>query len=134
MSRFLVAQFPLERGDGALAVMPCFVRVEESSLSIVVKVTFDVAPGGAEVADLAPSVPQPGFRQDEERELATHGALAPGAFAFGTVAQDADDRILYDIASGALFFDADGAGGAAAVQFAVLSGAPALTAGDFVVI
>jgi serralysin len=62
------------------------------------------------------------------------GALAAGAFAIGTAAGDADDRILYDGATGALLFDADGSGDGAAVQFATLEGAPSLTAGDFAVI
>ena len=38
------------------------------------------------------------------------GALAPGAFALGTEAQDADDRILYDSSTGNLYFDPDGTG------------------------
>ncbi|MGQ0590582.1 MAG: tandem-95 repeat protein [Sphingosinicella sp.] len=62
------------------------------------------------------------------------GALAAGAFAIGGSAQDADDRIIYDSATGALYFDPDGNGAGAAVQFAVLSGAPALAASDFTVI
>ena len=45
---------------------------------------------------------------------------------------DADDRILYDPATKALLFDADGVGGAAAIQFAV-SQAP-VAASDFIVI
>jgi Ca2+-binding RTX toxin-like protein len=59
------------------------------------------------------------------------GALAPGAFVIGTAAQDADDRILYDNATGALYFDADGNGAAAALQFATLQGAPTIDAGEF---
>jgi len=62
------------------------------------------------------------------------GALSAGAFRTGTTALDADDRILYDSATGRLFFDSDGAGGAAAVQFATLSGHPALSVSDFTVI
>ena len=62
------------------------------------------------------------------------GALSAGAFRTGTTALDADDRILYDNATGRLFFDSDGAGGAAAVQFATLSGHPALSVSDFTVI
>src|SRR6185295_1380467 len=45
------------------------------------------------------------------------GALNANAFVTGTSAQDADDRIIYDQATGALYFDADGSGSGAAVQF-----------------
>ena len=62
------------------------------------------------------------------------GQLAPGAFVTGTVAGDADDRIIYDQATGALYYDADGNGAGAAIQFATLTGAPALTAADLFVI
>ena len=62
------------------------------------------------------------------------GTLSADAFRTGAVAQDADDRILYDTSTGALYFDPDGSGSAAAVQFAVLAGAPPLTANAFTVI
>ncbi|HTU12211.1 MAG TPA: calcium-binding protein [Allosphingosinicella sp.] len=62
------------------------------------------------------------------------GALPAGAFVIGTAAADANDRIVYNNATGALLFDADGAGGAAAVQFASLQGAPALMASDFIIV
>jgi len=62
------------------------------------------------------------------------GALDAGAFRTGTVATDADDRILYDSATGALYFDRDGTGSAAAVQFATLDTGLALGAGEFQVI
>ena len=62
------------------------------------------------------------------------GALPVGAFRLGTAAQDADDRILYESATGRLFFDADGVGGSAAVHFATLSPGLSLGAGDFAVI
>jgi hypothetical protein len=39
------------------------------------------------------------------------GALEAAPFCTGTAAHDADDRIVYDKASGGLFFDADGNGG-----------------------
>lgn len=51
----------------------------------------------------------------------------------GVLAQDANDYILYDSATGGLYYDADGNGGIAPVQFATLTGAPALTAADFMV-
>lgn len=53
------------------------------------------------------------------------GALAGAAFHLGAAAADADDRILYDPASGALLFDPDGSGSAAAILFASLT--PGLT-------
>ena len=62
------------------------------------------------------------------------GTLAPGAFATGPAAGDADDRIIYNNATGQLFFDADGSGAGAAVQFATLSPGLNLTAADFTVI
>lgn len=63
------------------------------------------------------------------------GALAEGAFRLGSVALDADDRILYDADTGALFFDRDGSGTRfEPQQFATLVGSPALGALDFEVI
>ncbi|HVQ08596.1 MAG TPA: calcium-binding protein [Allosphingosinicella sp.] len=64
----------------------------------------------------------------------TPGALPAGAFVTGAAAQDLDDRIIYNQATGQLFYDADGSGAGAAVHFATLSGAPAITAADFMVI
>ena len=64
----------------------------------------------------------------------TEGALPEGAFALGAVAAEADDRILFDQATGALYFDADGAGGVDAVQFALVSPQLPLTADHFLVI
>jgi len=49
------------------------------------------------------------------------GALDAGAFNTGSVATQADDRILYDTASKSLYYDADGAGGLAAVRFATIA-------------
>jgi serralysin len=62
------------------------------------------------------------------------GTLSSGAFHVGAAAHDADDRIIYNSATGALMFDADGNGAGAAVQFATLNAGPILTASDFVVI
>jgi len=47
---------------------------------------------------------------------------------------DADDYILYNRASGALMYDADGSGSGAAIQFAILTTKPAINAADFVVV
>ena len=62
----------------------------------------------------------------------TDGALAAGAFNTGSAASQADDRIIYNSASGALLFDSDGVGGLAAIQFASISTGLALTGADFV--
>ncbi|SEM07518.1 Ca2+-binding protein, RTX toxin-related [Syntrophus gentianae] len=66
------------------------------------------------------------------------GVLAVGAFHSGTVniATQADDRIIYNTSTGALFYDADGTGATAAVQIAVIGSTshPALTNADFMVI
>lgn len=62
------------------------------------------------------------------------GKLAGSAFFAGTSAHDADDRIIYNTKTGAVFYDADGTGAGAAVQFATIAGHPALQAADFLVI
>lgn len=56
------------------------------------------------------------------------------AKAGAKAAHDADDRIIYDSSSGKLYYDDDGKGGHAAVQFATLSGHPSLTASDFIIV
>ncbi len=67
-------------------------------------------------------------------KLGVAGALNAAAFWTGTAAHDANDRIIYNKATGALYYDADGNGAGAAVQFATLTTKPALAANDFVVI
>jgi Ca2+-binding RTX toxin-like protein len=58
--------------------------------------------------------------QDIFSALST-GQLTASAFNTGRVATEADDRILFDTASGGLYYDNDGAGGSAAVQFATVT-------------
>jgi Ca2+-binding RTX toxin-like protein len=63
------------------------------------------------------------------------GALSANALANGSAAGDADDRIIYDAATGSLYYDSDGTGAATQVLFAVLDTQPAaLSASDFAVI
>jgi hypothetical protein len=46
---------------------------------------------------------------------------------------DGDDHIIYNKASGALYYDSDGIGGHAQIQFAVLANRPSIAANDFAV-
>lgn len=62
------------------------------------------------------------------------GALNAAAFYIGAAAHDASDRIIYNSATGALLFDADGNGAGAAIQFATLSTGLAMTAAEFTVV
>lgn len=63
------------------------------------------------------------------------GKLAAGAFNTGTVATQADDRIVLNKTTGALYFDPDGVGGAAAVQFATLTAVSGtVSAADFLIV
>jgi len=66
--------------------------------------------------------------------IGSPGALNANAFFAGTAAHDSDDRIIYDSATGNLFYDADGNGAGAAVLFANLSTHPVIAASDFMVI
>lgn len=70
--------------------------------------------------------------------MLTASDMASGAaFVVNTtgMAGDADDRIIYQSTTGKLFYDADGTGtGEDAVQFATLTGHPALAVDDFLVV
>ncbi|WP_194164532.1 cadherin domain-containing protein [Microvirga thermotolerans] len=63
--------------------------------------------------------------------IAKKGVLAKTAFHAGAKAHDADDRAVYDKKTGALFYDADGTGSAAAVQIATLQKNLKMTEKDF---
>jgi len=68
---------------------------------------------------------------------AATGAISADAFWSGagvSAAHDADDQIIYNTATGALFYDADGTGSGKAVQIAVLSGHPKLAYVDILII
>lgn len=62
------------------------------------------------------------------------GSLRAGMFRNGSAAMDADDRILYDSPTGALYFDADGAGANPAMEFAILSPGLALSLQSFLIV
>ncbi|MFN0193739.1 MAG: M10 family metallopeptidase C-terminal domain-containing protein, partial [Aestuariivirga sp.] len=78
------------------------------------------------------SVPNDTIRLDDAIFAAlAAGTLAVAAFHTGAAAADALDRIIYNNATGAVLYDADGLGGAAAQQFAVLTAGLAMTNVDF---
>ena len=64
------------------------------------------------------------------------GAIPAGTFVSGAgaVALDGNDFLIYDTVNGNLSYDADGNGAGAQVVFASLTGIPALTTADFVII
>ncbi|MET0532408.1 MAG: heparin lyase I family protein [Microvirga sp.] len=67
-------------------------------------------------------------------EVGSWGPMASTAFWIGTEAHDADDRIIYNSATGDLSYDPDGSGSASAVQFAKLATNLKMTAADFYVL
>lgn len=98
---------------------------------------FTTAPGAANadrIADFAHGSDRIALDDAVFHGLGGTGALNPAAFFAGAAAHDADDRIIYDQASGNLFYDGDGNGAGAAVLFANLQTHPLVTAGDFTVI
>ncbi len=64
------------------------------------------------------------------------GILDPENLAKGpnVVAADANDFLLYNTTTGALSYDQDGNGAGAAIQIASLTGIPAVSAFDFVIV
>jgi Ca2+-binding RTX toxin-like protein len=70
------------------------------------------------------------------KKLAATGTLNANSFVVGTRAQDTNDYIIYDDATGKLYYDADGSGRGVMVQIALIGTAehPELSASDFVII
>ena len=99
--------------------------------------TFTTTPGAANadrIADFAHGSDRIALDDSVFHGIGSPGAFNANAFFAGTAAHDADDRIVYDQASGNLWYDADGNGGGAAVLFATLPTHPVVTASDFAVI
>jgi Ca2+-binding RTX toxin-like protein len=102
---------------------------------------FDTVPGTAN-ADIVTdfSVGSDRIRLDDDVFTSLQlGSLAAPQFRAGAgldTARDADDRILYNTTTGALFYDADGTGPLTPVHFATLGVAthPVLSAADFLIV
>ncbi len=97
---------------------------------------FTTALGGGNVDQIIGWDDSDRIALDDAVFTALSGAgLGASAFKVGTAATDGDDRIIYNAQTGALLYDADGSGSAAAIQFAQLStNLSTLTASDFVII
>ena len=97
---------------------------------------FDTAPGALNIDRIDDfNVSEDSIRLSPTifANVGPNGRLAEAAFAIGSVADQADDRILYDSVSGALFYDADGNGGGVAIQFSSITPGLALSYADFVI-
>ncbi len=99
---------------------------------------FNTAPGAASVDTIADFKPKDDTIQLDHAIFTALGVgpLAKLDFAANKAGQakDASDHIIYETDTGKLFYDADGAGGAARIQFAVLTGKPHVTYADFVIV
>lgn len=62
------------------------------------------------------------------------GFITADQFRIGSSAKDGSDRFIYNQGTGAVYFDADGIGGVAQIQFAKISTGLALTSQDFFVV
>jgi Ca2+-binding RTX toxin-like protein len=67
-------------------------------------------------------------------KLTTPGALNVANFRTGTAALDSNDFVVYNKATGDIFYDADGNGAGAAIKFAHVTANTALTEADFLVV
>jgi Ca2+-binding RTX toxin-like protein len=91
------------------------------------------------VQDFTPGSDKLRLDDDVFSSFAAGVAVTSAQFLAGagvTAAQTVDQRLVYNTSTGALFYDADGLGGVAAVQFALLGSSthPALGVGDFVIV
>lgn len=61
-------------------------------------------------------------------------SLNASAYRVGSTALDADDRVIYEISTGGLFYDSDGNGAALQIQFATLDANLPLASTHFVLV
>ena len=97
---------------------------------------FNQSSGIDRITDFAKGTDKISLSKSDFSGLGDVGTLTSEAFyaAAGAVtAHDGTDRVIYNKTTGALYYDADGQGGAAAVQFAVLDKVPALAYTDVLI-
>ncbi len=93
-----------------------------------------LGPGNIDnITDFAAGADKIGLDHAIFNQAGAFGALSIDAFFAGSAAHDASDRIIYDPATGALYYDDDGNGTHAAIQFAMLAAHLSLTNLDFIV-
>jgi Ca2+-binding RTX toxin-like protein len=98
---------------------------------------FDTAPGAGNVdriTDFSTVYDRIGLENAIFTNVGLAGTLASAAFYKGAAAHDSSDRIIYNSATGAVLYDSDGTGAAAAVQIATIGTGLSVTYSDFVVI
>ena len=105
--------------------------------------TFNTSPGSFNIdiiTDFAHGLDKIILDDDIFTKIGAPGALQAGAFRKGagvTTAGDADDRIILNATTGALYYDANGNAAGAAVNFATLTGSSTkttITASDLLVV
>lgn len=96
----------------------------------VFEFNLDLWSGQATIGDFESGSDRLVFAGEALDDLAL-GELLAESFALGTAAQDAEDRFIYDQATGGLRYDSDGSGAAAAMFIAHFTDAPLLDASHF---
>jgi Ca2+-binding RTX toxin-like protein len=94
------------------------------------------------ITDFEVSIDVIAIQNDMLKQLTdTYHDLSPGPLAAGNfyiikpgVSQDYDDYIIYDSATGKLYYDVDGSGPETMIEFAVLDNHPAISQADIVII
>jgi Ca2+-binding RTX toxin-like protein len=98
---------------------------------------FDAKPSASNVDTITDFTPADDTIMVDNKiftRVGPNGWLSSAAFWTGTKAHDSSDRIIYSKATGALLYDPDGTGIAAAVKFAQLKAGLAITKYDFYVL
>jgi Ca2+-binding RTX toxin-like protein len=103
---------------------------------------FDTAPGSGNVERITDFSSAPDQLQFENAIFTAIGAAGTFAASDGrfwaaagaTSGHDANDRVVYNVSTGSLYYDADGSGSGTAVLVATFQGNPTLAATDITVI
>lgn len=97
---------------------------------------FDQLKGFDHITDFSSAIDSIAFSKAVFKGLGAVGDLTSAAFyaaAGATNGHDADDRVIYNTTTGALYYDADGSGSAKAIQIAALDSHPTLAYTDVLI-